>query len=103
MKTNIKIAITEFGEEYTSLSRIGDIDFDVLMIGSNFVRNVDTNTKKSGIVRSLIDLAKNLGVQEICEHVTTKEQLQTLNKLGCYTVEGPINGPVQTFKDIFNE
>lgn len=102
-KHNIKIAITEFGEEYSSLSRIGDIDFDVLMIGSNFIRNVDTNTKKAGIVRSLIDLAKNLGVQEICEHVTTKEQLQTLKKLGCFTFEGPAIGALQTYKDIFSE
>lgn len=102
-KSNIRIAISEFGEEYSSLSRIGDFDFDILIIGASFVRKITTNTKVTGVVRSLLDLARNLGVQEICEHVSTDEQLQILKKLGCNTFEGRIIGELQTYKEVLSE
>ncbi len=102
-KNKFRIAICEFGEEYSSLSRIGDFDFDILIIGSSFVRKVDTNTKVAGVVRGLIDLAKNLGVDVICEKVSNDEQLQILKKLGCNMFEGRVIGEVQTYKEILSE
>lgn len=102
-KSRVRIAITEFGEEYSSLSRLGDIDFDILMIGSAFTRKIVTNTKIAGVVRGLIDLAKNLGVEVICEHISQEEQLQILKKLGCNAFEGPIFGELSSYKEFIKE
>ena len=97
-----RIAICEFGEEYSSLSKLGDLDFDFLMIGHKFIKNITTSSRTSGVVRSLADLVKNIGAEEICENVRSMEQLEVLKKIGCRRVEGPIVGELQSYKEIIS-
>ena len=99
-KKKIKIAISEFGEEYSSLNKLSEIDFDMLLIGSTYTKNITKNTKASGVVRGLIDLAKNLDVEDICENVNSKEQYEILKKIGCTKVEGKAIGEAVPYKEI---
>lgn len=95
----IRIAITDFGVSYSALSKITDFEFDYLIIGHNFIKNVTINSKYGGIVRSIVDLVKYIGVKEICEKVQSVEQLEVLKKIGCRLIEGPVVGELLTLKE----
>ena len=95
----IRIAITDFGVSYSSLSKISELEFDYLIIGHNFIKNITVNSKYGGIVRSIVDLVKNIGVKEICEKVQSVEQLEVLKKIGCRLIEGPVIGELLNKKE----
>lgn len=99
-RKGIRIAISDFGLEYSALTRLSEIDFDIVIINHKFVKEIENNTKVSGIVRGIMDLIRNMGAEEICEGVTRQEQVDILSKLGCRKIQGPIISEPKSLREI---
>lgn len=84
----ISIAIDDFGTEYSSLNRLRELPIDRLKIDMQFVQALDNSEKDQAIAVSIINLAKNLGLQVVAEGVETALQLEFLRSRQCDEVQG---------------
>ncbi|MDC7229588.1 MAG: EAL domain-containing protein [Sphaerochaetaceae bacterium] len=85
----ISIAIDDFGTGYSSFSRLRTFPIDLIKIDIEFVRAISSNLHKDqAIIRSIIQLAKNLGLKVLAEGVETEEQFQLLKEQGCDFIQG---------------
>ncbi len=80
--------IDDFGTGYSSLSRLQSFHVDRLKIDRVFVSRMEKDAESREIVRTIITLAHNLGLQVIAEGVETTEQLELLRNAGCEMVQG---------------
>lgn len=96
-----KISMDDFGSGYSNLSSLATLDFDLIKLDKNFCGNI--NNKKENIILSFVmNLAKNLKMDVLCEGVETEEFAQYLKDVGCTLVQGflyerPI--PCEQFKE----
>jgi len=88
----IKLAIDDFGTGYSSLSYLGQFPIHTLKIDRSFVAQLRANHNLE-IVRTIILLAHNLGMEAIAEGVETAEQLAQLRQLGCEAGQGYLFAP----------
>lgn len=84
----ISISIDDFGTGYSSLSYLKDLPIDRIKIDRSFVIDLPYNKDSVSIVKTIIALAKNLGLDMIAEGVETKEQLDFLVAEGCVNIQG---------------
>ena len=81
-ETGAKLAIDDFGTGYSSFSYLHQLPLDTLKIDQAFVSAMSSNLKSSQIVKSLINLSHDLGMDVIAEGIETKSDLNILRKLG---------------------
>ncbi len=84
----VGLAIDDFGTGYSSLSVLRDLDVDRIKIDRSFVTNVANNAGDLSIVRSVVELGRNLGMKTIAEGVETVEALEVLRSIGCDEIQG---------------
>lgn len=84
----VKIALDDFGTGYASLSHLKEFPVSVLKIDRTFIRNIHINNEDATIVRAIIRLAANLGLQVIAEGIETSSQLKLLRKWRCDMGQG---------------
>ncbi len=85
---NIKLSIDDFGTGYSSLSYLSRFPIDNLKIDRSFVERMNSDAEDFEIVRTIISLAKTLGMDAISEGVETTQQLDRLKILGCEFGQG---------------
>ena len=86
---NVKIDIDDFGTGYSSLSYLQRFEADQLKIDRSFVSNiVGDRGENAEIVRTIVTLARHLGMEAVAEGVETQDQLRMLRELGCGSVQG---------------
>ncbi|MDK2792028.1 MAG: hypothetical protein PWQ25_891 [Deferribacteres bacterium] len=105
-KLNFMVEIDDFGTGYSSLGMIEQVSFDILKIDISFVRKMLEDEKVMGIVKTIVSLGKNLGLQTIAEGVETKEQAEILKSIGCDFLQGyffskpiPLENAIDIFKN----
>ncbi len=84
----IDLCIDDFGTGYSSLSYLVNMPITTLKIDRSFVTNLDRNRKSEEMVRTIINLAHNLGFSTIAEGVETADQIRRLIALGCDHAQG---------------
>ena len=84
----IRIAIDDFGTGYSSLSYLHRYPLDVLKIDRSFVSRMDKSPEGLEIVRTIINLARNIGVDVIAEGVESLTHVTGLRVLGCELAQG---------------
>lgn len=84
----IKIAIDDFGTGYSNFEYLLGLPFDILKIDISFVKFMDKDAKKRGIVKSIIDIAHILKAKSLAEGVETKEIAEILDIMNCDYVQG---------------
>ena len=84
----IALAIDDFGTGYSSLAYLNELPVSLVKIDKAFVRNLEEGTSDAAIVRSTIDLARNLGYDVVAEGVETKPVRELLTRLGCPQAQG---------------
>jgi diguanylate cyclase (GGDEF)-like protein len=82
------IAIDDFGIGHSSLAYLKRLPVNELKIDRTFVMNMATSENDHVIVRSTIELAKNLGLRVVAEGVETLAVWQQLRELGCDQAQG---------------
>ncbi|WP_051710591.1 putative bifunctional diguanylate cyclase/phosphodiesterase [Andreprevotia chitinilytica] len=81
-------ALDDFGTGYCNLTYLQQFAIDFLKIDRSFISNVPGTRRDEAIVRSIIDIANNLGLDVIAEGVETAEQARFLRMLGCSLAQG---------------
>jgi diguanylate cyclase (GGDEF)-like protein/PAS domain S-box-containing protein len=85
----VKLSIDDFGTGYSSLSYLQRFPFDTLKIDRSFTSAVGNQGKQESIiVRTIMPLAHNLGLDVVAEGVETVEQLAFLQQLRCKHAQG---------------
>lgn len=84
----IEVSIDDFGTGYSSLNYLKRFPVGKLKIDRSFVNDIVTDPDDVVIVKSIIDLAHNLGLRVVAEGVENEAQLDMLKKMGCDCVQG---------------
>lgn len=84
----IEFSLDDFGTGYSSLSYLHQFPFDTLKIDRSFVSSIENNKENLGIIRAIITLARNLGMDTIAEGIETVNQLAQLKALKCEYGQG---------------
>jgi EAL domain-containing protein (putative c-di-GMP-specific phosphodiesterase class I) len=84
----VQLSIDDFGTGYSSLSYLHRFPINTLKIDRSFVSRMVDNNENIEIVRTIVMLAQNLGLDVVAEGVETNEQLALLRKLGCENGQG---------------
>ncbi|MGZ8236990.1 MAG: EAL domain-containing protein [Methylobacter sp.] len=97
----ITFSMDDFGTGYSSLSYLQKLPLEQLKIDQSFVKNMAFNTHDSAIIRTILALGKNLGINVIAEGVETEAQRELLTSYGCPKFQGYLFGrpvPADDFK-----
>ncbi|MEP2102959.1 MAG: EAL domain-containing protein [Parasphingorhabdus sp.] len=88
----IRISLDDFGTGYSSLNYLRSFPFDKIKIDRCFVSEIDSREDCKAIIRSVIGLAKNLGMTTTAEGVERQDQVEELRLEGCDQVQGFLYG-----------
>lgn len=77
-----RIAIDDFGSEYSNFERILDMEIDFLKIDARYIKNIDTDKKSYEITKAISFFAKNAQIPTIAEFVHSQSVQEKLDELG---------------------
>lgn len=83
-----RIHIDDFGTGYSSLSYLQRFPVNTLKIDRSFISQLGENGENSEIIRTILILAHELGVECIAEGIETKNQMEQIQKLKCNLAQG---------------
>jgi EAL domain-containing protein (putative c-di-GMP-specific phosphodiesterase class I) len=83
-----KLSIDDFGEGYTSLKYLRQLPIDELKVDGIFVKQMDQVPQDEAVVRSVVELAHNLGFSVVAEGVENAEVWHRLAAMGCDEAQG---------------
>jgi diguanylate cyclase (GGDEF)-like protein len=81
-------SLDDFGTGYSSLSHLQKLPVDELKIDRTFVTHLPDDPQNAAIVKSVIELAHNLGLEVVAEGVETTAALRWLREQGCERAQG---------------
>ena len=84
----VGLAIDDFGTGWSSLGKLSELPFDELKIDRSFVMRMEPGLPEDAIVRSTVQLARDLGMRVVAEGVETEEVCARLADAGCDAVQG---------------
>ena len=84
----VRFAVDDFGTGYASLTQLRQMQAGCLKVDRSFVAAIAADREARAIVRSILTLATDLGLEVIAEGIETTSQHQELEALGCGTGQG---------------
>jgi diguanylate cyclase (GGDEF)-like protein/PAS domain S-box-containing protein len=84
----VRLSVDDFGTGYSSLTHLRELPIDEIKVDKSFVLGMMTSDADAAIVRTVIDLAHNLGKQVCAEGVEDADTLKRLEEMGCDLAQG---------------
>ena len=84
----IMTAIDDFGSGYSSLNTLRGFQVHTLKIDRSFVNSDDFSWKDEIILKNIVKIANELGIEVVSEGVEREDQLALMNSVGCYVIQG---------------
>jgi EAL domain-containing protein (putative c-di-GMP-specific phosphodiesterase class I) len=84
----VRLSLDDFGTGQASLAHLKQLPLDEVKIDRAFVTSMADDDGDAVIVRSTIDLARNLGLEVVAEGVETESVLDALIELRCSSAQG---------------
>lgn len=91
-RKGVRIAIDDFGTQYSSLGYLRNLPVTTLKIDQSFVLEIEPGTEDSPIVRAIVAIASGLGLHIVAEGVETALQAEYLDGLGVREMQGFLLG-----------
>jgi EAL domain-containing protein (putative c-di-GMP-specific phosphodiesterase class I) len=92
----LRVAIDDFGTGYSNLAYLKALPLDYLKLDKRISQDIAGSTRDRIVVRSVIDMARSLGLDVVAEGVETEEQLSLLAQEGCTLYQGFLCAPPVT-------
>jgi len=87
-RLGVSLLMDDFGTGYSSLNHLHSFPFDVLKIDRSFIGRMTEGDQPLQIVRTIIELARVLGMDVVAEGIETVEQFKLLRQMGCRFGQG---------------
>ncbi len=87
-RLGVSLLMDDFGTGYSSLNNLHWFPFDVLKIDRSFVSRMTEGDQPLQIVRTIIELARVMGMDVVAEGIETQEQYRLLREMGCRYGQG---------------
>jgi predicted signal transduction protein with EAL and GGDEF domain len=87
-KLGARVALDDFGTGFSSLGYVHRLKLDKIKIDRSFVADVDVSRTAPSIIKTIVDLCRNLELDCVVEGVETKAQLDVIVSLGCRFIQG---------------
>jgi len=84
----VELAIDDFGTGYSSMAYLKTLPVHELKVDRSFVMQMTSSTRDAVIVRSTVDLGRNLGLRVVAEGVEDPATWDELDALGCDAIQG---------------
>jgi diguanylate cyclase len=84
----VRLGIDGFGSGSSSLSNVAQLPLDELTLGAAFVTDMRQTPAHAKVVRSLVQLGRDLGLRVVAEGVADAETAHALSTLGCERIQG---------------
>ncbi len=84
----VALSIDDFGTGYSSLSYLKQFPVDKLKIDQSFIKNLHQSQHDQAIVKTIVDLAKNLNLELIAEGVELEQHFDFLAEIDCDNLQG---------------
>ena len=82
------VEMDDFGSGYSSLNLLKDINLDLIKIDMQFLKDSERNIKASLIIKNIINMSEDLGIDTLTEGVETAKQFEKLYDMGCKLYQG---------------
>ncbi|MCW8918043.1 MAG: EAL domain-containing protein [Gammaproteobacteria bacterium] len=89
----IRFALDNFGTGYSSISQLAHLPLDQLKIDRELIHHLPEDHNSALIVRTIITIGNNFGLELIAEGVEREEQRTFLRDHGCLACQGELTGP----------
>ena len=94
--------LDDFGSGYSSFNVLKDYEFDVLKLDMKFLTGFSDNDKARALIKSVINMADQIGMKTLCEGVETMEQAAFLEEASCGRLQGYLYGKPLSYQDIMD-
>lgn len=84
----ITLAIDDFGEGFSSFTRLRELPFGELKLDRSFVEGCADDLKNAGICRAVIELARHFGVAAVAEGLEDRADVAAVRAMGCDIGQG---------------
>ena len=92
-RLGVRLSLDDFGTGQASLASLKELPLDEIKIDRSFITGMAHDDGDAVIVRSTIDLARNLGLDVVAEGVESEDVLQALVELRCGSAQGYFLSP----------
>ncbi len=82
------VMMDDFGNGYSSLNMLKDIEVDALKIDMKFLSDTKNDARSRSIISSVVSMAKRISLETIAEGVEKKDQVEFLASVGCDYAQG---------------
>jgi sensor c-di-GMP phosphodiesterase-like protein len=88
-----KVAIDDMGNDHCGLSYVLKLGVDIVKIDKSIVQSIDTKSESKATIETLIELARNMGMEIVAEGVENFDQVTYLRDRGIAAAQGYVFAP----------